>query len=726
MNKIITHIFFLLISVNVAFSQGNTALFKMADKAVAANNYDAAVIFYKAIINNVDSGRVDGELPYGVRSYTAPPKKKYNLITDEDSVLTDEKTKTDAITNKETIASTEDTSQKSVKLSPLGPQKLRALQKLHFCYYKLHSYDNAYTTAKNLFDHDAPNAGYYLARSLVLQGKYEEAITILDDYMITLELDSEQFKLSKKLVKQCRFGIKQLKKRKTAIINKLDSTINSKNGAFGAAFIGDNKILFSSAKPRAGYNEELVNSNLFTANINDKGDLEYILEYVPSINSIDQNEAAGCVSPDGNKLFFTRWNYDLEEPECAIYVCKNLNGQWLTPRKLSDNINIPGYRTMQPQYVSEYYDGRQINRLFFASDRPGGEGGLDIWYCVLDFQDNTKEVVNVGKVINTKGDEQCPFAHFLSESFYFSSNGHKGMGGLDVFNVTMAYGEFNGPVTNLGSPINSHGNDAYYVVSENKSITDGFISSDRDSCNDCGGRNCYQLYSFKHKSIVITITGIVTNGEDGEIIPNSLISFIDVTEKHAPVYVFTDENGEYKATLQRDVDYFASAQKKGFFKDAVALNTHNINVSTDLIQDFNFYLQEIPDGEILISGIEYDFNSATLRPRSKFILDTLVGFLELNDNIVIEINAHTDERGNSSYNKSLSERRAQSVVNYLITNGIEKARLVANGMGEDEPLVPNARTEADHQRNRRTAFKTLSQDYQPAEENKYIPENMKR
>ena len=114
MNKIITHIFFLLISVNVAFSQGNTALFKMADKAVAANNYDAAVIFYKAIINNVDSGRVDGELPYGVRSYTAPPKKKYNLITDEDSVLTDEKTKTDAITNKETIASTEDTSQKSV------------------------------------------------------------------------------------------------------------------------------------------------------------------------------------------------------------------------------------------------------------------------------------------------------------------------------------------------------------------------------------------------------------------------------------------------------------------------------------------------------------------------------------------------------------------------------------------------------------------------------------
>ena len=145
-----------------------------------------------------------------------------------------------------------------------------------------------------------------------------------------------------------------------------------------------------------------------------------------------------------------------------------------------------------------------------------------------------------------------------------------------------------------------------------------------------------------------------------------------------------------------------------------------IKKSTDLIQDWNFPLKTIPPGEINIPGIEYDLNSAILRPSSKERLDSLVEFLDLNNNLVVEINSHTDVRGNDMYNMRLSEARAKSVVDYLIQNGIEKERLVPKGYGETMPLVIDAKTEEEHQKNRRTTFRMLSQDFQPLDKYRYI------
>ena len=186
-----------------------------------------------------------------------------------------------------------------------------------------------------------------------------------------------------------------------------------------------------------------------------------------------------------------------------------------------------------------------------------------------------------------------------------------------------------------------------------------------------------------------------------------------------PVFITTDENGNYKRDLEVGWELFMKAQKTKFFGDAASVSTTDITESTHLLQDF--FLSRIPTGEVEIPGIEYDFDAATLRPKSKEILDQLVSFLELNDNISIEIRSHTDSRGNDRYNLKLSDRRAASVVRYLVEHGINKDRLTSKGMGETEPLNDCSEykdcsdaSDTDcpcHQRNRRTAFKTTSEEF---------------
>ncbi len=216
-----------------------------------------------------------------------------------------------------------------------------------------------------------------------------------------------------------------------------------------------------------------------------------------------------------------------------------------------------------------------------------------------------------------------------------------------------------------------------------------------------------------------SISGTVFNAETDEIIPNALISFKDIKGDKETIFITTDEQGNYELALQPNWDLFIKAQKAKYFGDASNISTTGLTESKHFLQDF--FLTPIPMGELEIPGIEYDFDKATLRPKSKEILDKLIEFLTLNDNIVIEIRAHTDARGNDDYNLRLSQQRAQSVVDYLIKGGITKERLQAVGKGETEPLDDCSKYEdcgitgkddCDcHQKNRRTAFKTLSEDF---------------
>jgi peptidoglycan-associated lipoprotein len=262
----------------------------------------------------------------------------------------------------------------------------------------------------------------------------------------------------------------------------------------------------------------------------------------------------------------------------------------------------------------------------------------------------------------------------------------------------------------------------------------GFFASDREPCDN---GHCYDIYEVTNEPINIYLSGFAYDAATNDVLPNTSLTFKDVKSEFQPFIIETDSAGFYEKELTNGWEIFIKAQKKAYFADAANINTSTITETTSLIQDF--YLNPIPSGEIEIEGIEYDFNSDKLRPISMEILDKLYEFLILNNNLIVEINSHTDARGGDLYNLDLSIRRAKSCVDYLISKGIESSRLIPVGYGETQPnfltsankkpvynkkgeniLLTEAYIETQkskelkellHQRNRRTAFKVIGEKF---------------
>jgi OmpA-OmpF porin, OOP family len=357
------------------------------------------------------------------------------------------------------------------------------------------------------------------------------------------------------------------------------------------------------------------------------------------------------------------------------------------------------------------FDG---TKMYFSSNRPGGRGGFDIWVIDLDESGNpTGEAKNIGAPVNTGGDEITPFFHPVSHVLYFSSNGLPGLGGLDVF--TSEYNENDGVYgfpKNVNAPINSSKDDAYLIMDRTQGR--GFFSSDRA---ECPGGNCYKIYEFFNEPVKFDVSGIVFDGETNEPMPGALVTIIDPHGNQEPMFVVTDDKGNYFAELRPNMEYFMKGQKTKYLADAASIATKGKTQTEHFQQDF--VLNKIPAGEIEIEGIEYDFNSAALRPKSMENLDKIVDLLKLNDNLEVQIEANTDSRGNDAYNMKLSQARAQSCVDYIISKGVPSARLHAKGFGETNPLIKEEEInklkkkspewEAAHQRNRRTALKVVGE-----------------
>ena len=467
----------------------------------------------------------------------------------------------------------------------------------------------------------------------------------------------------------------------------------------------------------------MYNSDLFFTRYRSDGSFEAPQWFEGGINS-EAIEGGATLSPDGKIIYFTRVN-PLNQNESSIYVSRFFNSRWTEPFRLGKDINMDGYKSMTPTLTE---DGKT---LYYASNRPGGLGGMDIWKTTINEDGETTEPVNLGNLVNTREDEISPYFHAKSKTLYFSSEGHIGFGGFDVFKTTI------NPITewwdspvNLGQPINSPRDDTYFVWG--KDMLSGYFTSDRDNCGDCDTLNtlnvhCNSIYRVERPEFKITISGYVFDNDTDEPVPGATITFKDVRGGLEDLVLKADDNGFYSFELNPNEEYFIKASKKKYFADAGIENTLGILETTNLEHDF--YLTLIPTGEIEIKGIEYDFDAATLRPQSKVELNKLVDFLTINANLRIEIRSHTDERGSDVYNEKLSQRRAQSVVDYLVDSGISRDRLEARGLGEYEPAVirlPSGedvqltpsyiysisdkdKQEEYHQRNRRTAFKVLAQ-----------------
>ena len=599
------------------------------------------------------------------------------------------------------------------------------------CYRYSHDYERAASNFKQTAENGSyPDDYYYYGSALMSLGDYSEALTVFETYQSMDGTSDYLVQRSLQDMTSCIFALKLVGDQKKIDVTLADTAIfNKGTSSFGVTYWGgdNNKVVFSSAReygviidPETQDSEYLL--DLYWTEKTD--DWEKAKNFGRPLNS-SNHDASGSFG-DKNAIYFTRWSA-VDSSDKHIFVAREFNLRFFESQKLDSTVNVEGYQSINP-YITP--NGKW---MYFSSDKPGGIGGMDIWKVEIDSAGNPKgESFNLGKPVNTEYDDVTPFYHAGFNTLYFSSDGHDSYGGLDVFKSSYDedLGEFRSP-KNMGNQINTEKDESYFILDD--ILNSGFLSSDRDNClisdtvyNLCA--SCYHIYEVDMPDLEFKLSGYVYDENTNEVIPNAKVEFKDISFQWEHFSMQTDDNGYYEHDLIMDLELFMKATKTDYFADAGLVSTIGMTESKSFTQDF--YLDQIPKGEITIQGIEYDFDKATLRPESKLILDSLIVFLELNSNISIEIRSHTDQRGNDDYNLSLSERRAKSVVDYLVEHGIAEERLVSKGYGETTPAeVPNKegemvtmtqeyidslptkklKTEA-YQRNRRTAFKVMSQD----------------
>jgi OOP family OmpA-OmpF porin len=675
--------FFLLVLILLPiyfFAQSKQVWIYEADNYFAKSDYASALKFYKKAQNDSLSSQIK-IVPYEV--VITNQKIGANKTTEIDS------------TTKVTV------------VDYLNHQ-------IAMCYLLTYDYSHASDhLAKTKESNGYHDDKYYYGLSLMNIEKYDTAMTEFEGYIQSENKKDSLSKIAKKHVQGCYFALSDNSIKKEKIVTLADSTVfNNGSSSFGTMFWGNDKIIFTSAREggvvldRTKQNSEYL-CDLYWAQRNGENSWGPANNFGRPLNS-SLHDASGMFN-NNNIIFYTKWSNEKRE-EKNIYLAKMIDMKFFESYKLDTAINYPGSKCINP-FIT--LDGET---LYFSSDRPGGKGGMDLWKIEIDKVGKPiGEAANLGSYINTPSDEMSPFFHEQSSILFFSSNGHGGLGGLDIYKSEYdRNNDFYSSSINMGMPINSSKDDAYMIWDD--MFKYGYLSSDREQCES---GHCYDIYQVENAPIKIMLQGFVFDAETDDAIPNATITFKDIRGSFESFDVKTNDIGFYKTDLHQNAEAFMKAKKKGYFADAASVDSRNITESTTLTQDF--FLNMIPKTEIEIPGIEYDFDSPKLRTDSKLILDTLAKFLELNDNISIQIRSHTDSRGDDGYNLRLSDRRAGSVVTYLIAKGIDKKRLESIGMGETEPLDDcskyddcgdTGKTDCDcHQKNRRTTFKTTSEDF---------------
>ena len=570
----------------------------------------------------------------------------------------------------------------------------------------------------NAIRYDYPDSTVYLRMGQMLQktGRYPEAIKNYDIYM---ENDPSNL-LAINGIQGCELAPGWKKNPTRYEVRRMDK-FNSRRGEFSPMLAGDkyDQLYFASSRSKdkdakvsaiTGQN----NNNLFLVKQDEKGAWLAPVELEDEVNT-EYDEGTPSFSPDGNTMYYTYCAQDPEGPRTAeIYISTRSSAKWGKGTRatiVKDSVTALGHPSISP-------DGKY---LYFVSDAVGGFGGKDIFRARVAGND-FGPMENLGEEINTPGDEMFPYVRD-SVTLYFASNGHPGMGGLDLFKATQdSTGKWN--VENLGAPINSMADD-FGITFAGKEER-GFFCSNR---NDARGYD--HIYSFERPTITIFIEGIV-NDVDEYPIEDATVRIVGKDGLNVKVPVKKD--GTYRVELERDIRYVMMASARGYLNQNYELHTCPEEKNETYIVDF--FLSPISK-PVVIDNIFYDFDKATLRPESKKALDEMIKMLNDNPNVTIELGAHTDRKGTDQYNERLAQRRAQSVVDYLIAGGIEAARLEAKGYGESVPktinkkmakqfdflkegdvlteefilALPPEQQEIADQINRRTEFKVLRTNY---------------
>ncbi|HET6989943.1 MAG TPA: OmpA family protein, partial [Bacteroidia bacterium] len=417
------------------------------------------------------------------------------------------------------------------------------------------------------------------------------------------------------------------------------------------------------------------------------------------------NEGAPTLTIDDKHLFYTITKDGTDGPNTDIYTSDLNDGSWTPIRSLGDKVNDPVYWDSQPTVSG---DG---NTIYFASNRPGGIGGIDIWMTKKGPDGEWQVPVNLGPKINTEYDEKSPFIHTDSQTLYFSSNGHPGVGGYDVFYSRMdAKGNWQEPV-NLGVPINTAGDDVGFFVSTDG--TTGYFSSNAAIPGQIGGYDVYQfeLYPEARPEATVIVKGDLKDESGNPLTGPTTVEIKDVQTKQKSLAVVDTILGSFAAAVKvgNKDDYVISVKK-----DSAAFNSQLFSSKQDFktaaVQVQQMNIGKLKEGEAYtIHDINFSSNAAVLEPESMVVLEEFADYLKEHPKMKIEIHGHTDNVGDDAQNMTLSNERAFAVFEALVKMGVPKTQIVnAKGYGETKPIADNA-TEAGRAKNRRTEFVLVSQ-----------------
>lgn len=537
------------------------------------------------------------------------------------------------------------------------------------CYRSIGDYERAELYYKNALrrGYEDEIALLYHADMLRATQQYEEAVEAYREYLDSIPGN-----------KRALAGLESISRTQEWVANPTRHIINpikelnSRGSDFSPVFIAgrDNEIIFTSSRKSAtGKRESMITgqnyTDLFRATFGvqkQKWQEPKLLDETFVVNTQDE-EGGATLSSTGEQMIFTRCRYDKAQSLGAeLYETSQSRGSWSNPIR----VDVVGDSIIAAHPALSADE----SILYFVSDMPGGFGGKDIWRANKEGGSYSRPI-NLGKEINTPGDEMFPFVRDNGE-LYFASNYHLGMGGFDIF-VANKNEDGVWSIENMGSPMNSPSDDfgIAFVVGENKGM---FTSSRKGSRGD-------DIYSFMVPPKIYSVEGEVFNKENRSRINGATVRIIGTDGTNLKIRT---RNGKFKLKLKPETEYIFAAFKDGFLRDKASANTIGMADS----RDFKFDLFLTPtDAPIKVDNIGYEFGSWELLPESEVALDTVVQLLVFNPTITIELMAHTDHVGSDQFNFDLSQKRAQSVVDYLIKKGINPQRLVAKGYGETWPKM---------------------------------------
>ncbi len=589
-------------------------------------------------------------------------------------------------------------------LKPDDPESNFKLAEAYRRSNRLHDAEPFYLAAINAGTEEEV-AYYHYAAALKANQKYEEAKRVLNNYLNSANDDQVIAMANMELANIQRItGVKE--KVNYYRVKNLED-INTPSAEYSPVY--NNGYLYFTSN-RDGGKIYKTTGTPFTDiyKVKTKGakvDLNTLAPLPEIINDPNINEGSIAISANGTSVIYAKGNNGKYSGtnEVDLYFARVRNGRWSKPRII--NVSRHDSWDSSPALSA---DG---TTLYFASNRPGGFGGIDLYTAKLNRRGRWVDVRNMGDQINTPGNEVFPFIA-PDGQLYFSSDGHPGLGGLDIFIAHREYGKVK--VENPGPPINSPKDDfGIFLFNE----TRGFFTSNRE-----GGKGDDDIYTFVNNDPNLKIvnyylsgTTITPDPETGEMeaLGNTKVYLLDA-EGNVVDEDFTKLDGKYQFRVYPEENYDLLAEKEDYFTTRKPFSTvgksvdrtklektvTNVNFSMDLPLD-----QIIIEKPIVLDNIYYDLDKAEIRPDAALELDKLVVMMKDNPEISIELSSHTDARADHDYNMDLSQRRARSAVDYIVSKGVSADRLVPKGYGETHLIIKDAKTEEEHQVNRRTEFK---------------------